>query len=216
MEGMILIMAKIIIIDDQTMLREMLSEILNKENDFNVIKTASNAKDSIELCESLKPDIVLMDVCTENESDGIYYAGIIKENFPNIKIIVMTGVLDITFINRAKKNNIDSFIYKNISKDSLINTIRNTLNGYSLYPNEKNIILQNNILKNLSDKELEVLTLYCKLLDREKVAEKLNISNSTLKTHIASIYKKTGYDNLAKLAIYCISNNFIVTNLNNI
>lgn len=209
-------MAKVIIIDDQTMLRDMLCDILNRENDFSVIATASDAKESVELCKTLNPDIVIMDVCTENNSNGIFYGGKIKEQFPNIKVIVMTGVLDITFINQAKKLNIDSFVYKNISKDSLINTIRNTLDGYSLYPNEKNISSNNkNILKDLSDKELEVLTSYCKLLDREQVAEKLGISNSTLKSHISSIYKKTGYDNLAKLAIYCVSNNFIVTNLEN-
>lgn len=209
-------MKNIIIIDDQTILKDMLCEILNNENDFNIIGSASDAKNSIELCEKLNPDLVIMDVCTENNSDGIYYGGIIKEKFPHIKVIIMTGVLDITFITKAKNLNIDSFIYKNISKDSLVNTIKNTLDGYSLYPNEKNNInTEKNILKNLSDKELEVLTLYCKLLDRDEVAEKLEISKSTLKSHISSIYKKTGFDNLAKLAIYCVSNNFIITNLKN-
>lgn len=209
-------MKNIIIIDDQTILKDMLCEILNNENEFNIISSASDAKKSIELCEKLNPDLVIMDVCTENNSDGIYYGGIIKERFPHIKVIIMTGVLDITFITKAKNLNIDSFIYKNISKDSLVNTIKNTLDGYSLYPNEKNNInTEKNILKNLSDKELEVLTLYCKLLDRDEVAEKLEISKSTLKSHISSIYKKTGFDNLAKLAIYCVSNNFIITNLKN-
>ena len=209
-------MAKIIIIDDQTMLRDILSEILNRENDFSVIGIASDAKEAENLCETLKPDIVIMDVCTENNSNGIYYGGIIKEKYPNIKVIVMTAVLDITFIKKAKELNIDSFVYKDVSKDSLINTIRNTLNGYSIYPNERNISsAEKNILKDLSEKELEVLTSYCKLLDREQVAEKLEISNSTLKSHISSIYKKTGYDNLAKLAIYCVSNNLIIPNLDN-
>ncbi|MBR3134546.1 MAG: response regulator transcription factor [Clostridia bacterium] len=207
-------MVKIIVIDDHKMLRDMISESLNQENDFVVVGTASDAKDSVDLCQKLEPDLVLMDVCTENNSNGISYAGVIKNRFPEIKIVIMTGVLDINFIKEAKKVNVDSFIYKNISKDSLISAIKNTIEGYSIYPDTKaNKSTEKNIISNLTDKELEVLTLYCKLLDREKVAEKLQISSRTLKSHISSIYQKTGFDNLSKLAIYCVSNSFIVPNL---
>ncbi len=207
-------MVKIIVIDDHKMLRDMISESLNQENDFVVVGTASDAKDSVDLCQKLEPDLVLMDVCTENNSNGISYAGVLKNKFPEIKIVIMTGVLDINFIKEAKIVNVDSFIYKNISKDSLISAIKNTIEGYSIYPDTKtNKSAEKNIISNLTDKELEVLTLYCKLLDREKVAEKLQISSRTLKSHISSIYQKTGFDNLSKLAIYCVSNSFIVPNL---
>ena len=69
------------------------------------------------------------------------------------------------------------------------------------------------MLSDLTDAELKVLTLYCKLLDRDEVANKLGISARTLKSHISSIYAKTGYDNLAKLSVYCVSNGLIVPNL---
>lgn len=69
------------------------------------------------------------------------------------------------------------------------------------------------MLAKLTNKELEILTLYCKLLSRNKVAEAVGISERTLKSHIASIYKKTGYNDLAKLAIYCVGNGLIVPNL---
>lgn len=207
-------MIKIIIVDDHKMLRDMISDQLSLEKDFEVVATESDAKNSVDLCKTLSPDLVLMDVCTENNSNGISYAGVIKKEFPNIKVIIMTGVLDINFIKEARKSGVDSFIYKNISKDSLINTVKNTLDGYSIYPDTKsNKNTEKNILSDLTDKELEVLTLYCKLLDRDKVADTLKISSRTLKSHIASIYQKTGFDNLAKLAIYCVSNSFIVPNL---
>lgn len=209
-------MKKIIVVDDQKMLRDMISDTLNSEKNFEVVATASDAKYSIELCEKFSPSIVLMDVCTENNSNGISYAGIIKEKFPDIKVIIMTGVFDINFINDSKKANVDSFIYKNISKDSLISAIKNTLDGYSIFPDTKtNKNIEKNILSDLTSKELEVLTLYCRLLDRDKVAEELKISPRTLKSHISSIYQKTGYDNLAKLSIYCVSNGFIIPNLEN-
>ena len=206
-------MYNIIVIDDHKMLKEMISETLNAKG-FNVVASSGDAKDSIALCEKYKPDLILMDICTENNSSGLAYSKIIKENFPSVKIILMTGVPDLTFINKAKANNVDSFIYKNISSNSLITTIQNTIDGYSLYPNANNPkAIIPDILKNLTDTELGVLTEYCKALDRDEVVKKLGISVRTLKSHISSIYEKTGYNNLAKLAIYCVGNGLIVPNL---
>lgn len=206
-------MYNIIVIDDHQMLRDMISETLNSKDDLNVVATSGNAKDSLELCKKLNPDLVLMDVCTENNSNGIAYSKLLKKQFPNVKVIIMTGILDLNFINDAKEAGVDSFIYKNISKDSLIMTIKNTLDGYSMYPNDKNILSKNNILSDLTEAELKVLTLYCKLLDRDEVANKLGISTRTLQSYISSIYSKTGYNNLAKLSIFCVSSGLIVPNL---
>ena len=183
------------------------------EEVFNVVATLSDAKDVFEVCKEYKPDLVLMDICTENNSNGIAYSKILKETFPEIKIIIMTGIMDINFVNEAKEFNIDSFIYKSVTKETLITAIKNTLDGYSIYPNEKTLPCETAILQDLTSTELLVLTKYCKLLDRKDVANSLGISTSTLKTHISSIYAKTGYDNLTKLAVYCISNGLIVTNL---
>ena len=206
-------MYNIIVIDDHKMLREMISETLNARG-FKVIASSGDAKASVSLCEKFKPDLILMDICTENNSSGLAYSKIIKENFPSVKIILMTGVPDLTFIDKAKANNVDSFIYKNISSDSLISTIQNTIDGYSLYPNANNPKANiPDILKNLTDTELNILTEYCKTLDRDEVAKKLGISVRTLKSHISSTYEKTGYNNLAKLAIYCVGNGLIVPNL---
>lgn len=207
-------MIRIVVIDDHILLRDMIVDTLNSESDFNVVGVSDDAKNSIELCEKLNPDILIMDVCTANNSNGVSYAKLVKENYPDIKIIIMTGILDINFINESKNAGAESFIYKSISKDSLIATVRNTANGYSMYPNsnsDKNA--ENNILSKLTNKEIQILTLYCKLLDKDEVAESLSISPRTLRSHIYSIYEKTGFNNLNKLAIYCVSNGLIVTNL---
>ena len=205
-------MIKIIVIDDHVLLRDMITDTLNSENDFEVVGVSDDAKNALDLCADLKPNILLMDVCTANNSNGISYAKLVKEKYPDIKIIIMTGVLDINFINESKNAGIESFIYKSISKPSLIATVRNTADGYSMYPNS-NSDSKNNILLKLTDKEVQVLTLYCKLLDKDEVAEALSISPRTLKSYIHSIYEKTGFNNLNKLAIYCVSNDLIVANL---
>ena len=206
-------MYNIVIVEDHKLLRDMIKDSLENEEVFNVVATLSDAKDVFFFFKEYKPDLVLMDICTENNSNGIAYSKILKETFPEIKIIIMTGIMDINFVNEAKEFNIDSFIYKSVTKETLITAIKNTLDGYSIYPNEKTLPCETAILQDLTSTELLVLTKYCKLLDRKDVANSLGISTSTLKTHISSIYAKTGYDNLTKLAVYCISNGLIVTNL---
>lgn len=206
-------MYNVVIIDDHKLLRDMIAETLNSEGIFNIVATDGNAKNSVALCEKFKPDLILMDICTEDNSNGLVYSKIIKEQFPDTKIIIMTGLLDLNFINEAKEFKVDSFIYKNISKDSLIMTIKNTLDGYSIYPTEKVKTNVPNILVNLTNTELKILTSYCKLLDRDEVAKELGISIRTLKTHISSIYEKTGYKSLTKLSIYCVVNGLIVPSL---
>ena len=207
-------MLKIIVIDDHILLRDMIVDTLNNEKDFNVDGISNDAKDAPELCAKSNPDVLLMDICTANNSNGIAFAKIVKKNHPNIKIIIMTGILDVSFINEAKQIGIESFIYKNISKDSLVSTVKNTANGYSIYPNSnRKENTSDSILSELTDKEMQILKLYCRLLDKDAVAEALSISPRTLKSHIHSIYDKTGFNNLAKLAIYCVSNGFIVSNL---
>ena len=105
-------MYNIIVIDDHKMLREMISETLSTRG-FNVFATSGDAKDSVSLCKKFKPDLILMDICTENNSSGLAYSKIIKENFPSVKIILMTGVPDLTFI---EKNN----CYFNVSSYFLL------------------------------------------------------------------------------------------------
>ena len=206
-------MYNIVIVEDHKLLRDMIKDSLENEEVFNVVATLSDAKDVFEVCKEYKPDLVFMDICTENNSNGIAYSKILKETFPEIKIITMTGIMDINFVNEAKEFNIDSFIYKSVTKETLITAIKNTLDGYSIYPNEKTLPYETAILQDLTSTELLVLTKYCKLLDRKDVANSLGISKKKKKTHISSIYAKTGYDNLTKLAVYCISNGLIVTNL---
>ena len=182
-------MLKIIVIDDHILLRDMIVDTLNNEKDFNVVGISNDAKDAPELCAKSNPDVLLMDICTANNSNGIAFAKIVKKNHPNIKIIIMTGILDVSFINEAKQIGIESFIYKNISKDSLVSTIKNTANGYSIYPNSnRKENTSDSILSELTDKEMQILKLYCRLLDKDAVAEALSISPRTLKSHIHSIY----------------------------
>lgn len=205
---------KIIIIEDQLILNDMLKKIL--EESFDIVATSDNAKDILNLCNKYKPDLVLTDICTKNNSSGIKNGKLVKEKYKeNIKVLVITGVPEITFIKEAKENNLDGFLYKNIDSNTLITSIKQIINGYKLFP-ENNLKKDDEINFNkLTEKELEILTLLCSGIDREDIAEQLNITLGTLKNHISSILNKLNFESVSKLLVYCIGNRYVIPKLNN-
>ena len=205
---------KIIIIEDQLILNDILKKIL--EESFDIVATSDNAKDMLNLCNKYKPDLVLTDICTKNNSSGIKNGKLVKEKYKeNIKVLVITGVPEITFIKEAKENNLDGFLYKNIDSNTLITSIKQIINGYKLFP-ENNLKKDDEINFNkLTEKELEILTHLCSGIDREDIAEQLNITLGTLKNHISSILNKLNFESVSKLLVYCIGNRYVIPKLNN-
>ena len=200
-------MINMIIIEDMEILRDSLSGMLNAQSDINVCATASDAGDALSLCEKYSPDIALLDVCTENGSSGITAAKEIKENFPDIKIIIFTGMPDLSFVSKAKDAGANSFVYKNLGTKELTSVIRSTMNGYNTFPEEKE--LPKIADATLTQRETEILRLTCEGNSRQEIAAKLNLSESTVKTYIRELLSKTGYTSIARLAIYAVSNGFI-------
>ena len=205
---------KIIIIEDQLILNDMLKKTL--EESFDIVATSDNAKDILNLCDKYRPNLVLTDICTKNNSSGIKNGKLVKEKYKeNIKVLVITGVPEITFIKEAKENNLDGFLYKNIDSNTLITSIKQIINGYKLFP-ENNLKKDDEINFNkLTEKELEILTLLCSGIDREDIAEQLNITLGTLKNHISSILNKLNFESVSKLLVYCIGNRYVIPKLNN-
>lgn len=200
-------MIKLLIVEDQTMLRDALCMNLNTFEDFEVIGGISNSDIALHTCQKLKPDLVLMDICTENNSSGLDATKEIKEALPHIKIIIMTAMPEITFVERARLAKADSFIYKNIDLSSLVNCIRNTMAGYSIYPTNTIPKLPNDA--QLTQKELDILRLICEAKSRKEIAKELYLSEGTIKAYISTILQKNGYDSISKLAIFALANGYI-------
>lgn len=201
-------MIKIVLIEDQTILLDSLELSLNNEEDFEVIGKSSRTSDAYPLCEALSPDILLMDICTDCPENGISTTVKIKNTMPEIKVMLMTAMPEITFADAARAAGADSFIYKNESSGVLFNTIRSTAHGYGTFPTS----VQKGIPVNekLNKREIAVLKLVCELQERSEIAEKLHISESTVKNIISSLLSKTGYDSISKLAIYAMRNGYIL------
>lgn len=201
-------MIRIAIVEDQAILRESLAAAINLQNDMEIIATLSDAADAPALVERLEPDLVLMDVCTENSSSGITATREIKEAGSSAKIVIVTGMPEITFVEQAKKALADSFVYKNVGTDELLGVIRSTMAGYTTFPQTAPSIFSDAAA--LTEIEIEILRLVCETKTRKEIAGELYLSEGTVKRHISNILAKTGYDSILRLAVHAVASGCII------
>ena len=198
-------MIKILIVEDQTMLKDALEYMINGQNDMEVIGGTDDASKALELCKKLKPDLLLMDVVTKNNSSGIRNSAEIRKELPEIKIIIMTSYPDFTFIEEAKKAGAHSFLQKNMDKDHLLYVIRSTMKGMGFYPGPGD----SPFAIKFTDREIAIIRLICQGVDRDEIAAQLGISESLVKKEITSILDKSGFDSIAKFAIFAVSQGLV-------
>jgi DNA-binding NarL/FixJ family response regulator len=200
-------MIKILIVEDQTMLRESLERVIGGQNDMEVSGSTDDAGNAPELCRQLQVDLVLMDIVTKNNASGITYTAQIRTEFPDIKIVIMTGFSEVTFIDEARKAGAHSYVYKNSGYDHLFYVIRNTMQGNGIYPGPENRI---SLDTQFNEKELTIIRLVCKGKSRTEIVTELGMSEAAVKRIISGILEKTEFDNIMKFAIYAVSRGLIV------
>ncbi len=198
---------RIIIVEDQNLVLDSLVNLLNGEPDFEVVKALTDAGRVDEACGELKPDAILMDVCTENGASGLKAAARLRRTFPDVKVIIMTGLPDLSFIDEAKEAGVFSFVYKSLNARDLVAVLRQAQKNYSTWPTKPTMpILGYN---ELSERELEVLRFYCRGMNRQDIAAHYGLSENTVKGYVRAILSKTGYDSIAKLTMYALANGYI-------
>ncbi|HAM15721.1 MAG TPA: DNA-binding response regulator [Eggerthellaceae bacterium] len=203
-------MIRIVLVEDQTMLRESLAIAIDSQDDMQTVSSLSRATEALDVVARVQPDLVLMDVCTEDDASGIAAAAHIKRTYPGMRVIVMTGVPEITFIEQAHAAGADSFVYKNVGTTELLSIIRSTMEGYSTFPAAQ---LGDRTLESLDEEEISILRLVCENKSRREIADELYMSEGTVKRRISTILSKTGYDSIMKLAVHAVSDGYIVPNL---
>src|SRR5574344_2365589 len=197
---------RLVVLEDQKILLD--SFVSSLKNDFELVGGFDDADGLLSFLAFHDVDVVLADTCLKR-TNTLDYLGDIKKNFPKVKVIIMTGFPEVSFLKKAKKEGADSFIYKNTSLQETKQVIISTYRGYSIFPSEK-ISDENRFLLNLSPKEMEVLRYVCQGYDRKEIAEVMFNSENTIKSYIRSILNKTGYDSISKLAIYAVSHGFVL------
>lgn len=205
---------KVIIVDDDGLIRDSLKLLLDLEEDMEVIGTAKNGMEAFELCKANKPDIVLMDIRMP-VMDGVLGTKLIKENYQDIKVVLLTTFKDDEYIREAVMNGAEGYILKNQSSDSIIESLRAVFKGNAVF--QKDIIDQiTGMIKvekkkspsnfSLSEREFEILALIAEGLSNKEIAEKLYLGEGTVRNYITNILEKLELRDRTQLAIFYLKN----------
>lgn len=207
-------MKQVLIVEDQRMPRENMERIIADSTSYELAASISSAELAIIKCQRQHIDLVLMDVCTTGSKDGIDAAAEIKKQFPSIKIIIVTSMVEVGYLDRAKAAGVDSFWYKDVSRETLIDVIDRTMSGEHIFPDKSPVVqLGHASSSEFTAKEIEVLRLVCDGLEYSEIAEKLCVSVNTVKTHVSHILQRTGYANKTRLAIAVTNKKFIIPSI---
>ena len=204
-------MIKVLIVDDQRMVREMIKLNLEKLENIKIVNSIENAQMAEMFCSNGQIDLIIMDICTANGESGLEASRNIKKYYPNIKIIIVTSMPEHSFIEKAKDIGCDSFWYKDFDKISFIEVVEKTLNGEKIYP-DRTPTIEIGLAKSyeFTSRELEVLRELVNGSTHLEISENLDISIHTVKFHIKNLLSKTGYTNSMQLVIDVVNKKLIL------
>lgn len=201
-------MIKVLIVDDHKIVRDSFVKLFCEMPDFAVVGDIPNAAHAEAFCRQQHVDLVLLDICTEANASGLDATKHLRQSFPALKIIVMSGFDEISYARRAREAGADAFIDKSKSLDFFKEIVLKVMNGQAYFPEPRKIPMPQGEVP-LTDREMEVLQLLCKHMSRKEIAKELFISEMTVKRHVANMLKKTGFNDSVELAFYMISNGWI-------
>lgn len=216
-------MIKVLIADDQELIRQSLQIVLNACEDIEVVATARNGREVLSAVRRTSPDVVLMDIRMP-EMDGIQCTQILKENDPSLRILVLTTFDDDQFVYQALKHGACGYLLKGVSMEELANAIRTAAKGGSMiHPTVASKVLRLFAQMAQSDLRIEVTTGGAEELGRterkiveqvgrglsnREIAQVLGLSEGTVRNYLSTILGKLGLRDRTQLAIWSVQTGF--------
>jgi DNA-binding NarL/FixJ family response regulator len=208
---------KVLIVEDQAIVRQGLRMMIDLDEDFSVVAEASNGKEAIFALERNAVDIVLLDIRMP-EMNGVEATKRIKERWPQVKILILTTFDDDEYAIETLKDGASGFMLKTAEPAKLIAAIHSISNG-GLVLNEEvaakmmpRLLKKNNepIVKHtLTGREIDILKLVGEGRTNKEIAEALFLSIGTVKNHITHILQQLELRDRTQLAIYAVKNSFV-------
>lgn len=209
-------MYKVMVVEDQAMPRQLFEAFIATSDKYTLIHSIKNADMADIYCEKSDIDLILMDVCTELNSNGLDAAERIKAKHPHIKIIIVTSMPEFSYLERAKAIGVDSFWYKEVSEEPILSLMDRTMAGESIYP-DKTPDISFGLIKSseLSEKELLILRELTSGDTNAEIAERLQISQFTVRDYIKIIMEKTGFHSRTELAVKARESGIVILDRKN-
>ncbi|MBQ4565581.1 MAG: response regulator transcription factor [Oscillospiraceae bacterium] len=204
-------MTHVLIVEDQKMAQENMEAIIRATERYTLAGMIPNAADAELFCMRSAVDLILMDVCTARDENGIEACAVIKKKFPQIKVIVVTSMAEHTFIEKAKAAKADSFWYKDAGHTELLAVMDRTMAGEHIFPQRTpEVRLGLSSSYELTASELDVLRALMQSTNDEDAANMLGCSKSNIRWHLGKILDKTGYRSRMELLIAIAQKNLII------
>ena len=204
-------MTSVLIVEDQKMAQENMESIIKTRENYTLAGIIPNAADAELFCMRGGVDLILMDVCTARDENGIEACGVIKKKFPKIKVIVVTSMAEHTFIEKARAARADSFWYKDASHGELIAVMDRTMAGERIFPDKTpEVKLGFTTSYELTQSELDVLRALMQSTSDEDAATMLGCTKANIRWHVGKILEKTGYRTRMELLIAVAQKNLII------
>lgn len=188
---------KVLLVDDHTVVRSGLGAVLTVCDDLELIGEAGDGEEAIEFCEHNRPDVVLMDLLMPR-MDGVAATRAIKGRWPDVKVIVLTSFKEKEYVEGALKAGAVGYLLKNVSAEELVVSVRRAVAGQpSLSPEAAQVLIQKVNEPplpghDMTEREREILALMVEGLSNSDIAERLIVSQSTVKFHVSNVLSKLG------------------------
>lgn len=193
---------KVMIVDDQFISRQLFEMYVKSSERYEIVYSIESAAfaDAFVLKHSV--DLVLMDILMNDGSNGLHAAARIKKNSPSTKIVAVTSMPEYSWMEKAREIGIESFWYKEAAKETILEVMDRTMNGESVYPDHAPTVkIGLAYSTEFTGRELEVLRVMTTGISNAAIAEKMNITENTVKNHIRHMMEKTGCESRTELAI---------------
>jgi NarL family two-component system response regulator LiaR len=196
---------RVVLIDDHDLLRRGMKTMLESHSGIDVVGEASNGTEALGTVEAVLPDVVLIDVIMPGK-DGIEATREIKDAFPNVSVVVLSGHGEQQFVFDALKAGASGYLLKNAELDEVVDTVKLAAGGEAkLSPTLASQVLSEfqtyqkvdvaDVFQPLTPREREILKLMSQGLPNKTIASRLSISERTVTTHVANIYSKLHVNN---------------------
>ena len=202
---------KVLVVDDYSMIRVAFESIFQGTDRYELVDTLSSAQEAVSYVKSHAVDLILMDIVMAEGISGLEAAKQIKELHPGIRIILVTSMPEVSYINRAREMGVDSFWYKETQGPPILAIMDRTMAGENVYPDAAPSIRIGNALSDeFTAREIEILRELVGGATNTEIASKLGISGQTVKMHITNMLQKTGFRNRLELAVKVRTDGFII------
>lgn len=206
---------RVLVVDDHTVVRRGLIFVMQNYEDIQVVGEAGSIEEAVRQSESLAPNVVLMDIKMVGGRDGILATQIIHGRFPEIRVLILSSFYEPELVTQAMQAGAKGYLLKDISTDELARAIRLANAGkLALSPEaaEALVHLQQTTDPNdrdLTGRQIEVLSLLVEGLTNSEIAERLNITTYTARHHVSEILSRLQASNRAEAAAIAVKKGLI-------